>query len=859
MGANASNPNLTALLRQQADDYQRQNAAGALENAFSETDAKMRNQAAGIMGQQQSRNLNLASLSNSNSANSTNLWSQYQPRPSFWASLAQQGLGLAGQAGMAYLTGGMSAARPTGSTTAGLSGLGTGLSFYKRGGRYDPRQSSWQKLLNIGIAGEAGPELKDNDDGTTELVGLNGPEVLSRKPGDVLPADVTRDILSRYVRDSSPPAGGMAVFNSRLTEEDSPLAVRPVAPEVSSGMFAGSPAAGAQEYARQQPPVSTGHFTSTLAARQQPPVTPEVVRGSVSLGALKNVAPQVNVPQQDSPTRPTPEQLAQLPPVTWQDFKREAPIFQPQSAPGQSVSKVVPNAPTSYAEDDQYMRNPLARVGQDTSYPMSTPEDDEHMIYAAAKVGVPDAGNLPPVDALPALAHSDELADLRAQYARLREMYHSPVVNKNGRFKGALKSAGLMIINALATGQPLASAALNGIVGLVGGAADKSMDERLVRHADIQKGEAQFGRSLKAADAMAGIENKITAADFKRSGAMTPAQRDARRLAFSRFLQQNYPNGYPKGERPDYDAELDKLQMEPPPAVPKKPGPPFRPFGVQPGQLIVVGMHDGHPVYDYAQTRTGEAAPTMTDSQRQQADNDARRLALDLARYNTYLATLKQPPVSFDDWMAAGQPPAPASGATGAAPTVQPSGGGDPDNPLTGNSQSATPATAPTQAQQPPVSPSTYSRQPRLVPTGAKPAVVPVRGSYGGRRSGRGVSPSSSGGGSEKDAGFVISEINKNNNMAKDAESKAIRLRRDGYDDEAAAETEAAARYRAAAEAERQRSAKNPYVVHNSDGTAAPAGRRGAVKATRTVINGRISPPTGKKTDSLGILQAHER
>lgn len=110
MGAQGSNPNLTALLKEQSQNQRQQNAAGGLENAFRLTDAQQRGNIMPLLGLQQNRTMGLAGMTSNQSQNSTNAYTNFRPAPSFWSNLLMAGVGAAGQVGAAYATGGMSAA-----------------------------------------------------------------------------------------------------------------------------------------------------------------------------------------------------------------------------------------------------------------------------------------------------------------------------------------------------------------------------------------------------------------------------------------------------------------------------------------------------------------------------------------------------------------------------------------------------------------------------------------------------------------------------------------------------------------------------------------------------------------------------
>jgi hypothetical protein len=280
--------------------------------------------------------------------------------------------------------------------------------------------------------------------------------------------------------------------------------------------------------------------------------------------------------------------------------------------------------------------------------------------------------------------------------------------------------------------------------------------------------------------------------------------------------------------------------MQAPPAAPKKSGPPFKPFAVTPGQLIITGFKNGVPLYATAETPGGQPAPTMTPAQE-------RGILLDLARENTHRAELKLPPMSFDDWVAANPTPLATGQTQGASAGGNGMRSNDPDNPAA--TAAPQPAAAPTQTGQPVRTPAAGRKKmpaqaapvvqgapgaPSLVVTGAPPEKVErvpyPRSGSGGRSYRRGGGGSGSGSGSERDAGFIVDGVNRANNLEKDALDKAADFEDRGFKDKAKAERAKAARYRQTGDQVRARAQKNPHVVLNEDGSAAAAGTKPKVK-----------------------------
>lgn len=101
MGLNASNPNLTAILSEQAKARREQEAAGGLERAVTLKDAEVNRSALPLAAFAQDRRMGLASLAsgNANAAGGLSLGAQNSfigsilnrpQRPSFWRTFSQQ-------------------------------------------------------------------------------------------------------------------------------------------------------------------------------------------------------------------------------------------------------------------------------------------------------------------------------------------------------------------------------------------------------------------------------------------------------------------------------------------------------------------------------------------------------------------------------------------------------------------------------------------------------------------------------------------------------------------------------------------------------------------------------------------------
>lgn len=98
MGTNASDPNLTARLAQQAKDRREQETAGALEEAVARRTAEAHGSVLPLAQLNTSRNLSLAGMAGNQAGQSQSLWSQFRVRPGWGAGLLNntaQGFGQA--------------------------------------------------------------------------------------------------------------------------------------------------------------------------------------------------------------------------------------------------------------------------------------------------------------------------------------------------------------------------------------------------------------------------------------------------------------------------------------------------------------------------------------------------------------------------------------------------------------------------------------------------------------------------------------------------------------------------------------------------------------------------------------------
>lgn len=93
MGLDASNPNLSALLNEQAKARREQEAAGGLERAVAMKDAEVNRSALPLAAFAQDRRMGLASLASGNANTSQGQYLGFlanrPQRPSFWRTLSQ--------------------------------------------------------------------------------------------------------------------------------------------------------------------------------------------------------------------------------------------------------------------------------------------------------------------------------------------------------------------------------------------------------------------------------------------------------------------------------------------------------------------------------------------------------------------------------------------------------------------------------------------------------------------------------------------------------------------------------------------------------------------------------------------------
>jgi hypothetical protein len=382
---------------------------------------------------------------------------------------------------------------------------------------------------------------------------------------------------------------------------------------------------------------------------------------------------------------------------------------------------------------------------------------------------------------------------LEGELRSLRDLEAVKPTDRNGRLKSSLWGAL----------QGFARGGLGGAVsGGIYGAARPEWDEKEKHEAELTRRRGVVDRALKIEGQLADIDR------LRGNGGITPAQFVTQRRGFANYLAKFYPQGYTRGTRPDVDAELDRLQMEPPPALPRKGGQ-GRGYVFSPGQMIAFPDGSGGFTYQVPHDTEGNDAPAMSESQVQMNDAERRRIQLSLAEHNLRRAKEGLGPLTFDDYVTAGG---------GAAPPQ--------------------PAPAPVTDAPPASGPLPRAGGPQLVPSGQKREPVQVHGAARGGRGGfrRG---GSAGGASRSDS---IGESLKARDAARyrveatQADARAARARESGDDATAAAETEAARAAREEAQRLEGARASRPDLSSVGRGAAAKVSN-GRVSRSRFVEN----------------------
>lgn len=387
---------------------------------------------------------------------------------------------------------------------------------------------------------------------------------------------------------------------------------------------------------------------------------------------------------------------------------------------------------------------PVYQTGPDAS----TLSDDEKrkLIFDDKANSAPaQSASAPPLQDGERVRRVHEAGSLSAEADELRQLQTNPATDHNGRFKSVLLNmlhqAGRNADQALAHGAVdeygLASIAGGAAGGGVAGAINPALDEQAKRQQRIE----QLGKGIERQVKVESLQAKIAAAQ----GGRTPAQIATQQRGFANFLAKFYPNGYTRGTRPDIDAQLDDLHMQPPPPLPKKGGS-GRPMVATPGQGVLVSDGAGGFTFITPHGEDGEPAPKMTPYQEQQLSDDDKRLTLQLAQFNLNRAHAGLGPMSFAEWKAAGSP-------SDVQPNAPSASGIGPRTPPASTTPVPEPAATPTVETPAPASISGIRpRGSSLVPTGAPPEKITpsgirARGSrYRGSGGGGGYRSSSSDG-----------------------------------------------------------------------------------------------------------------
>jgi hypothetical protein len=423
-----------------------------------------------------------------------------------------------------------------------------------------------------------------------------------------------------------------------------------------------------------------------------------------------------------------------------------------------------------------------------------------------------------------------------AELARLRK---EKPKDRNGRLVSALLNlldqAGAGANQVLASGHPVDEYGLANIAGrMIGGAGRGALDPAIDERAKSRRRMLELNQQIKQKLEVQKLQAQTARiAQPHAASGLTPAQLSSQRRAYSNFLGKFFPQGYKRGTRADVDSELNRLEMEPPPALPRKGGSGFNPQRVKTvgSDVVYVDSVDGDPVVVKIYSASG-----MTEAEK-------RRQAIDIARLNQARSRDGQPPLEFpeevysqDGAPASAIQPRAASPAPGAAPQPAPSVATEPIQAAPAPS-AASPVTPPaaTPPQESIPAARVRPREPKLAPSGAPPEPVTntrVRPRGGGGRFRRGSA--SSGGSSRTD------DIQ---------ESQAARYRSD-----VAFNAAKAAEARARGEDEVAQSYNNAAKVAqgNLDNLEKRRGARGG-RAARAAAPSQPASPTAP-TDPFGIF-----
>jgi hypothetical protein len=582
------------------------------------------------------------------------------------------------------------------------------------------------------------------------------------------PSGFGGDLTGKLRRAIRPPDDGSAQPSPAMSRVSGGL-LRAIAPQQSGGwdecLPDGTPAieAGIPEAQR-----SWGRLVrpSALPGMEEsgPPVGRAVIPPTSPYSRLSRpqeggtppfVAPGTQVLQEEAPVMPSRlRRPADLPRASVTvndaaDFSNE-PSLQTRLRRALDVSPNGPQAATPQQE-------PSADVG-------TVPVDERRRLIldggspaVGARLGAQPSAGRPAFDRS---TYDRRRAQIESQLSELLELENTKAVDKNGR----LKSTFLGILQGFLGG------GLGGaIYGGIRGGVHPEWDEELKQVAEVAKKRGRLDQVMKTMGQLADLDKTYASLS---GGGMTQAQLATQRRGFANYIAKFYPQGYTRGARPDVDAELDRLQMEPPPALPRKGGQ-GRGYVFSAGQMIALPDGSGGFTYQVPHDSEGNDAPAMSESQQRMSDAEYRRIEIARAELNLRRAKENLAPVTFDDYVTGGgDTPAAAAPAGSSAPPIQ-------------------------------TLPVPRANGPQLVPSGQKREPVPVRGVGRGGLRRPGGHGGSSGGSSRGDA---IGESLKARDAARyrveatQADARAARARANGDDATAAAESEAARQARAESE-----------------------------------------------------------
>jgi hypothetical protein len=526
---------------------------------------------------------------------------------------------------------------------------------------------------------------------------------------------------------------------------------------------------------------------------------------------LGRTLPTFNPPAQETP--PSAPQEAD-----WQTVSRDAlmkpePVFNPQPSFNQAQNDA---SATPEAERAALVAQMGGQRGSASANNISLQEGDAEKLWrdpagmpavqpAAAKQSATTRHALPqaaPTGA-PQFQNTGDYSADTSRYIEALKNYKPE--DHNGTWKSIALSAAHMFASALSGGN-IAGALGAAIFGATVGAFRPRFDEELAKRYNLSRAEQEHAKDIARHLADLHVkEAEASLATKQAAVANAPAKNDAaaRKRDFTELNQRLRAMGgkYYPGQDEALDKLVDKYGFSP-----KTGGG----GGFNPQALRPVGNK-----LTYTQSVNGKPVAVVLFSNDELTKEEKIRNAIAVEQVNAQLYRNGQPPLMVNpEFMEDGELPAPAQ------------------QPQPAPTQDSKPSAQPPAAKTlPTFNPSPASPPPLVTVPGAKPH-EPLFGSRrgGGHRGSYHRGGGGSGSGSEKDAGFQIDAINKANNLAKDAEEEADKLKDRGFKDQAQKMRDKAARYRQAGEQVRARVQKNPHVVLNEDGSAAAAGTKPKVK-----------------------------